>query len=121
MRLVERMQRLVEALPPSGKVELTVEAIREMLEADAQAAGSAVEHRTVLVSEAASLAGVSEETVRRAVRSGEIEDSRPHGRGTIRVRLADVERLKGKARAKRDQGSEGYDPQAHARRLLVAR
>jgi excisionase family DNA binding protein len=114
------MQRLVEALPPSGRVELTVEAIREMLEAEAQEAASAVEHRTVLVSEAASLADVSEETVRRAVRSGEIEDSRPRRRGVIRVRLADVERLKGKARAKRDRHGKAYDPEAHARRLLTA-
>ena len=71
------------------------------------------------VEEAAHAAGVSIETVRRAVRNGELPDYRSNPRGTIRIRAEDIPFLKGKARVKAsDSPATGYDPAAHARALL---
>ncbi len=54
--------------------------------------------RTYSVQEAASLSDTSEETVRRTVRSGDIEDTRPNARGRMRIPADQIEVLKGKSR-----------------------
>jgi excisionase family DNA binding protein len=71
---------------------------------------------TLTVEEAAHLAGVSPETVRRAVRRGAIRDLRTNPKGTMRIPRSAVEFLRGRSRTKRSKG--GYDPIAHARRLI---
>jgi hypothetical protein len=64
--------------------------------------------------------GPAKETIRRAVRNGEIPDLRHAGRGPMRIRERDVEYLKGKARGSRRKAPPGgYDPAAHAKKLLL--
>jgi hypothetical protein len=75
-----------------------VEAAREWLDAE------------VDVAEAAEVTGRCEETVRRAVRAGELPDRRHAGRGRHRVRRGDLPAL-----------TRGYDPAADAVRLAGLR
>lgn len=75
---------------------------------------------TISVEEAARLAEVSPETVRRAVRRLDIPDLRTKPKGAMRIRRADVDFLRGKRRAKHETHRAGYDPIAHARELLRA-
>lgn len=97
---------------------------REALLEDLVSAAVRAEEETLTVEEAAAYAGVHEETVRRAVRRGEIldlRDSRQKG-SPIRVRKSDVEQLKGKRRRKNvDKHSViRYDAAAHLREILAA-
>ena len=63
---------------------------------------------TVTAEEAANITGCNVETVRRAVRNGEIQDLRTSEGAAIHVRMADLEYLKGKARkvARRPAGPQ---------------
>ncbi len=45
------------------------------------------------VNEAANSMGVCEETIRRAVRDGDLPDRRPHSKGRHRIRRGDIEKL----------------------------
>ncbi len=47
----------------------------------------------ISVSEAARTMEVCEETIRRAVRRGDLPDRRPHPRGRYRIRRGDIEKL----------------------------
>jgi excisionase family DNA binding protein len=83
---------------------------------DLEAALVAPEDR-VSVEEAAALAGVSSETVRREVRRGRIDGGRSTKGGRMHIRRSDLDYLKGKARL-RGEGAGSYDPAQHARRLI---
>lgn len=68
------------------------------------------DQQTVSVAEAAALTGVHEETVRRAVRRGEIADLRDEPGQHIRVLRGELDVLRAKARSNVDKDEqEGYD------------
>lgn len=71
---------------------------RELLLRDLEDALAAHDEGTVTADEAAEITGCNVETVRRAVRNGEIADLRTNERGVIRVRQADLDYLRGKAK-----------------------
>jgi excisionase family DNA binding protein len=66
------------------------------------------------VAEAARSAGVCEETIRRAIRRGDIPDERPQRRGRHRVRRSDVERFAA-------GNGPTYDPDADAQDIARLR
>ena len=66
------------------------------------------------VSEAARTVGVCEETIRRAVRRGDIPDQRDQPRGRHRIRRGDLEQFAGKV-------SQSYDPDADAQDIARLR
>lgn len=66
------------------------------------------------VSEAARAVGLCEETIRRAVRRGDLPDRRDQPRGHHRIRRGDLERFAAKA-------SGSYDPDADAQDIARLR
>ncbi len=61
------------------------------------------------VSEAASSMGVCEETIRRAVRAGDLPDRRPRSRGRHRIRRGDLEKLATHSRRPYDANADAQD------------
>jgi excisionase family DNA binding protein len=61
------------------------------------------------VSEAASSMGVCEETIRRAVRDGDLPDRRPRSRGRHRIRRGDLEKLATHSRRPYDANADAQD------------
>ena len=59
--------------------------------------------------EAAEAAGVCQETIRRAVRDGEIPDRRPNLRGRHRIRRGDLEKLASLSRRPYDPNADAQD------------
>ena len=64
--------------------------------------------------EAAETVGVCQETIRRAVRDGEIPDRRPNSRGRHRIRRGDIDKLATHSR-------QPYDPNADAQDIARLR
>lgn len=101
--LLDHLEAFIEAarsdnavLERNGAIEAA--RARANLLAELEEALALFEDETVTVAEAAQLTGVNEETVRRAVRNGEIADTRENPNGIIHVRRGDLERLRGKVR-----------------------
>ena len=67
------------------------------------------EEECVSVEEAAARTNAAQETVRRAVRNGEIADLRTNPRGKMRIRVADLAVLRGKARGQRVEAGPSLD------------
>jgi len=59
--------------------------------------------------EAAEATGVCQETIRRAVRDGEIPDRRPNSRGLHRIRRGDLEKLAAHSRRPYDPNADAQD------------
>ena len=61
------------------------------------------------VAEAAQATGLCEETIRRAVRDGDLPDRRSHSRGRHRIRRGDLEKLATHSRRPYDANADAQD------------